>query len=591
MKGRVERKGAARGRDRPYGVPRSGPPPYSVHNQHPAMAVPRNLSDALPTTSTADREPALKTMNAARLTDSASLDESEYSVPIVVGPRSTEGTSVSENWPPILNNEDFEKALLGYGRRRRFMLGLFLLCTSPGILNGFHVMVYVFYGHTPKHWCSIPTLEDANWTPEQIRNVSSPRPEEWSNCEYYDVDYERLRRMGYEKAFQKVSEEERPSTLRCGHFSYEVEQPGTSVVTEWDLVCDRLALKATVQMAVSLGKLLGAFAFGILADKCGRKVSFVIASFIYMVAGPVVALTSLYQVMVAARICLGIAGLGVYESAYSLVFIGNEHSLYLYGPIHRPDFSSVTEICPPELRPTFGILYNHSYPLGILGISAIGYYVRDWRKLQYCISLPALILIVHVWRIPESPRWLYYAGRKRRAWMLVGKFLPPHKERVLRTASTALLLTGAATLFVLLAVPSHMTPYKLAAALLGRLCVSGVFCVTIVHACELFPTTIRNSAIGTSSSWAHVGSTFAPYLVDFFVIYGQWVPSTICGLALFIAALLTQTLPETRGLALYNTLQDFTARCRANPKERVSFGNCILYYWCEKCMNFRNHFT
>lgn len=69
----------------------------------------------------------------------------------------------------------FEAALVKYGSRKCFMLGLFLLCTSPGILNGFHVMVYVFLGQTPKHWCAVPILVNAGWTPEQIRNISSPK--------------------------------------------------------------------------------------------------------------------------------------------------------------------------------------------------------------------------------------------------------------------------------------------------------------------------------------------------------------------------------------------------------------------------------
>lgn len=51
----------------------------------------------------------------------------------------------------------------------------------------------------------------------------------------------------------------------------------------------------------------------------------------------------------------------------------------------------------------------------------------------------------------------------------------------------------------------------------GRLCISAVFAVVILHTAELFPTEIRNSAIGTSSTMAHVGSISAPYIVDLLV--------------------------------------------------------------------------
>lgn len=68
----------------------------------------------------------------------------------------------------------FEEAILKYGSRKCFLIGLFLLCSSPGIINGFHVMTYVFFGNTPKHWCSISELEKANWTTDHILKISSP---------------------------------------------------------------------------------------------------------------------------------------------------------------------------------------------------------------------------------------------------------------------------------------------------------------------------------------------------------------------------------------------------------------------------------
>ncbi|XP_046737944.1 uncharacterized protein LOC124406552 [Diprion similis] len=128
----------------------------------------------------------------------------------------------------------FEAALLNYGSRKCFMLGLFLLCTSPGILNGFHVMVYVFYGYTPQHWCAIPVLEKAGWTPEQIRNISSPKPGDWSNCKYYKRNYAAFEKMTYQEAMKNVeSQTRRQILIDCTEFSYDLKDlQGTSVVPE-----------------------------------------------------------------------------------------------------------------------------------------------------------------------------------------------------------------------------------------------------------------------------------------------------------------------------------------------------------------------
>lgn len=56
-------------------------------------------------------------------------------------------------------------------------------------------------------------------------------------------------------------------------------------------------------------------------------------------------------------------------------------------------------------------------------------------------------------------------------------------------------------------------------AMFGRFCISAVFIVVILHTAELFPTEVRNSSIGTSSTMAHIGSISAPYVVDFLVSF------------------------------------------------------------------------
>lgn len=86
-----------------------------------------------------------------------------------------------------------------------------------------------------------------------------------------------------------------------------------------------------------------------------------------------------------------------------------------------------------------------------------------------------------------------------------------------RNATSFLLITASASILFLLIIPSNFEYFTIGVALLGRLCVSGVFCVTIIHAFELFPTVARSRALSSSSIMAHFGSIFAPFLVDFFV--------------------------------------------------------------------------
>ncbi|KAI4500619.1 hypothetical protein M0802_004211 [Mischocyttarus mexicanus] len=547
----------------------------------------------------------------------------------------------------ILTKEDFEVALTAYSKRTWFIVWLFMLCFTSCILNGFHVMSYVFYSVTPKHWCSIPALEKANWTPKQIRAVSSLSPDEWSNCEYYNWNYDELVNMGFDKALEKVTSDEKPEIIACKEYSYEIEYKDSSFVPEWNMVCERLVMKATVQTAVSIGKFVGAFIFGVLADKYGRKITYLVSCVIYMIAGPVIAFTHKYIIMLICRVGLGVAGIGIYQAAYSILI----------------------EICPPHLRSTLGVMFNQSYALGMILIAIIAYFIREWRILQIYISLPTFILILHMLAIPESPRWLYYSKHKARAWKMVEDFVSAEKKQLIaerrmsvairvekkltriqelkkslgylkhkemslrlilnwiiwgstsmsyyalsitsghlqidsylytglsgiaegisyiivvpllsklgrRGTSFSLLLCGSGAFTILLILPTQMKMITMFTALFGRLCISSVYVAVIIHCSELFPTVMRNIAIGTSSTWAHIGSTIAPYLVDYFVIYGWWVPNSICGFTAFISALLTQVFPETKDLTLYNTMEEFISRCKANPEEQLSLKHSIVF--------------
>lgn len=54
-------------------------------------------------------------------------------------------------------------------------------------------------------------------------------------------------------------------------------------------------------------------------------------------------------------------------------------------------------------------------------------------------------------------------------------------------------------------------------AMFARFGITAVYSVVTLHTAELFPTNLRSSALGTSSTIAHVGSIAAPFVVDFLV--------------------------------------------------------------------------
>jgi MFS family permease len=84
------------------------------------------------------------------------------------------------------------------------------------------------------------------------------------------------------------------------------------------LICERTALRSTVQVALSIGKFVGASGFGIISDRFGRKASFSIAAVLYMISGLLTTYAPSYILLIIGRIGLGLCGAGVFYSLFTL---------------------------------------------------------------------------------------------------------------------------------------------------------------------------------------------------------------------------------------------------------------------------------
>ena len=53
--------------------------------------------------------------------------------------------------------------------------------------------------------------------------------------------------------------------------------------------------------------------------------------------------------------------------------------------------------------------------------------------------------------------------------------------------------------------------------MIGKFLISMTFAIAYLYTAELFPTSVRNVAVGAASTFARVGSMSAPYIVDLLV--------------------------------------------------------------------------
>lgn len=96
--------------------------------------------------------------------------------------------------------------------------------------------------------------------------------------------------------------------------------------------------------------------------------------------------------------------------------------------------------------------------------------------------------------------------------------------------------------------------YELALAMFGKFCASGSYAIIYLYSSELFPTSIRNSLMGSCSMMARVGSMMAPLVLDM----GDWtdLPFLIFGVSGVIGAISAVILPETLNRPLPECIKD-----------------------------------
>ncbi|XP_068598371.1 organic cation/carnitine transporter 2-like [Brachionichthys hirsutus] len=128
-----------------------------------------------------------------------------------------------------------------------------------------------------------------------------------------------------------------------------------------------------------------------------------------------------------------------------------------------------------------------------------------------------------------------------------------------RTTVICILLTGSLSLFLIQLVPQSV-PFMVAALeMLGKFAVTAGTALMYIYTAELYPTSIRNTAIGTCSTFARMGSCLAPLVLSL-TNYYKYLPHITFGTAGTLSAFAAFFLPETFGQHLPQTIKEMHQR-------------------------------
>ncbi len=146
---------------------------------------------------------------------------------------------------------------------------------------------------------------------------------------------------------------------------------------------------------VLLGGLIGSFFGGALADRFGRKKILIITALIYCAGAVIQAASHSYPELLLGRFLTGI-GIGLTS---------------VVGPLY------LAEVAPPDFRGAFVSTYQLMLTAGILIAYAVDFLLEgkgNWQLVFYIALIPAVLQLIALFFIPETPGWLMrHSGVKR----------------------------------------------------------------------------------------------------------------------------------------------------------------------------------
>jgi len=147
-----------------------------------------------------------------------------------------------------------------------------------------------------------------------------------------------------------------------------------------------------------VGMLVGAFVFGRLADRIGRRPVLMMAVVIDACFGVASAFAPDFTWLLVLRLFTGI---GV-------------------GATLPVDYTMMAEFLPSDRRGRWLVLLESFWALGTIGLAVLALWAVEWgddawRLIFFVTGIPALIGVVLRFYIPESPMYLHRSGKSEQA--------------------------------------------------------------------------------------------------------------------------------------------------------------------------------
>ncbi|KAL7644054.1 UNVERIFIED_CONTAM: hypothetical protein RMT77_004866 [Armadillidium vulgare] len=300
---------------------------------------------------------------------------------------------------------DIEKVYDNLGGFKSYQVKMYLLCCFVVFINGMCIMTDTFSIHSDEYRCYVPGCDaDESSSSEEFLNFTTPFGKEKNK---YDSCHLFARFEVANESVGNCSEEmfNQNQITNCSKWVFDATVFTSTVVSTFDLVCDRTYLASLGGSVYMAGNFLGSPILGLISDKYGRKFGLLVSTLLFVTCGLVGVVSPNYVIFLLFRFLTGAGAIGCFQVAFVIGI----------------------EFISAKWRTFSGIMIEIPFALGEAATGLLAYFMTDWKWFQLTCTAPGLLILSYRWFFPESVRWLISKNKINEAIKLVDEAAEANK--------------------------------------------------------------------------------------------------------------------------------------------------------------------
>ncbi|XP_050401906.1 organic cation transporter protein isoform X1 [Patella vulgata] len=281
---------------------------------------------------------------------------------------------------------DVDTKLESLGKCGCYQALLFVSLSLIYLRGAWHVFVPVFIAADPGHTCNLPPKTSGNINNSFIIPYSN-------NSGLFDNASDSYLARASACSVTYYSDTGDNMSRTCDHGWKYGDQFDSTIVTQFNLVCDddyKAELSTTIYM---IGTAIGAVSLTYFSDRFGRKKLLIVCLILQGAIGVGVAFVQSYIIFTILRFFIGLLNMGIGLTAFVMI----------------------TEAYPASVRTIPSVAVQVFWAIGIMFLALFGYLVRNWSYLEILISVPNFLIVLYIFFIPESIPWLMATNNHQQA--------------------------------------------------------------------------------------------------------------------------------------------------------------------------------